>query len=507
MINRYQQAEDDFLHHKKVVYSYPGIKNSAGFSKDSNGKKINIHYGSVPYGSYQGQKNDEDSYKSWERSSSSQVGVQPPMKDFPRKGSQQPSSPSSSSDDERDGDSTDYENYFSDNQDKGSNAGSDDQIEEGDSNQDEDEVQENNHHVEKEQKSYSKPDAHQKSTKHPTADKVKDENEDEDEDEDKDKGSKEKVKSDDQQEHDDKAPKHDQTQEKKLSDEDADKIVTKIVDKISSSVKQNVDESPKKQTSIEADVSASLKNSIKELANVIKTLSDKLSHMSWNTKVTVPVVVNVSVPHYKKVGEESQPPTDHEKKIWSKQVSSVVEGSPDPPIFLPAGGLFIDSVGINISSADNNSKVWFRVQNLNKEETEEEEKENNFSLFSSSIFLGPGNFTVQAYVEEEGFKNSSVASETFRVVDCGEDQCCSWRVERERLVLYLAQVPSKLFPALLMPQTLLDPLSSSSSLPPTLRSSSPFVSFPSEMSWFSQMEQRKQKLQYSLVRARNDVER
>eukprot|EP00960_Hanusia_phi_P059454 764171-Hanusia_phi.AAC.2 len=429
---RYKEAEDNFLHHKKVVYTYP-VRRSGDFFKNFKRSKVYVPSGKFPRGSYQGQSDGEDD--SMQDNSSSGKSVQRSSTSGESSARQPPSDDERS--EEGDEDSTDYENYFSDDGGEASKDSSEDQDhEEGDSDEESDSS------AEGETKKKPRPG----SKTPPKQPKNQDEDRDDQQEKDVGKGKKhdedDKVTPEDEDKgkHDEIAKQQD-SPTRKFSDEDAEKIADKIADKFGRSEKHVRDDNTENKSSIIGDVSTSLKNSIKELADVIKTLSNKLSHIDWNTKVTVPVVVNVSVPHYKKTSETDEQPSKHdgnEQDSSRGEGISAMEETLGRPIFLPAGGLFINSVAINISSAHNGSNVWFRIQ---KEGTEEGEgEETGFSGFTSSIILGPGNFTVEAYAEEEGYKNSAVVSERFRVVDCGEDQCCSWRVERDRLVLYLAQV-------------------------------------------------------------------
>lgn len=160
----------------------------------------------------------------------------------------------------------------------------------------------------------------------------------------------------------------------------------------------------------------------------------------------------------------------------------------DPPVLQPGGGIFDGGVTVNISSsnahdqaADGNSSAVTVVHYMVSEpvaapsyKTYPTVRSAIFQLddgsaaalaganssatasatavataeqihqagqeYAAPLMLGPGRVVISAYASRDGWERSPVVSETYDVLECGDDKCCQWSVVYMRVKALLQKL-------------------------------------------------------------------
>jgi hypothetical protein len=63
--------------------------------------------------------------------------------------------------------------------------------------------------------------------------------------------------------------------------------------------------------------------------------------------------------------------------------------------------------------------------------------------YGEPLMLGPGRVVISAYASRDGWEQSPVVSETYDVLECGEDKCCQWSVVYMRVKALLNKLAAK----------------------------------------------------------------
>ena len=63
--------------------------------------------------------------------------------------------------------------------------------------------------------------------------------------------------------------------------------------------------------------------------------------------------------------------------------------------------------------------------------------------YAAPLMLGPGRVVISAYASRDGWEKSPVVSETYDVLECGDDKCCQWSVVYMRVEALLKKLAAK----------------------------------------------------------------
>jgi len=153
------------------------------------------------------------------------------------------------------------------------------------------------------------------------------------------------------------------------------------------------------------------------------------------------------------------------------------------PVLQPGGGVFDGGITVNISasnddaaSVDGNSSAVTVVHYMVSEPAEApsyksyptvrsdilelgngsapalaaantsataEEIDEGGEEYGEPLILGPGRVVISAYASRDGWEQSPVVSETYDVLECGEDKCCQWSVVYMRVKALLDKLAAK----------------------------------------------------------------
>lgn len=155
----------------------------------------------------------------------------------------------------------------------------------------------------------------------------------------------------------------------------------------------------------------------------------------------------------------------------------------DAPVLQPGGGVFDGGISVNISSSneddasvDGNSSAVTIVHYMVSEpvaapsyktyplvrsdifeldggsapalpaansSATADEIDQGGEEYAAPLMLGPGRVVISAYASREGWENSPVVSETYDVLECGDDKCCQWSVVYMRVKALLNKLAAK----------------------------------------------------------------